>query len=517
LLVDDDEDDYIITLDLLADIHHLNFCLDWTANYSEATNLILQQNHDIYLIDYRLGSYSGLDLLRAMLDAGCTTPMIILTGQSDRHIDLEAMKFGAADYLIKGELNATQLERAIRYARERWRVGEALRESEEKYRSVVNDVRDIIFRTDADGKWVFLNPAWTEITGYTVDDSLGRTLRDYTHSEDLAITKSAFDDLLSGDKHSCSCELRIITQSGETRWISVNARIRTLQRPDVNTNGVAGTLRDVTERRQAEEAIRRLNDNLTGRTIELQDANRELEAFSYMISHDLRAPLRTVSGFSTILVEDYGPQLDETAQEYLDLIQRRARHMDNLIDDLLEFSRTGRQEVVKTSVDVGALVQDVLADLCAAGNYSTTRTTVDPLPGCAADRALLRQVLTNLLGNALKYSHNVEAPEVHVGFTSNPTIPDNALASHRLSPWHPAGAYFVQDNGAGFDMAYAEKLFAVFQRLHNDDFEGTGVGLAIVQRIIERHGGYIWADSAPGAGATFYFLLPDIDTEFKAV
>jgi PAS domain S-box-containing protein len=256
---------------------------------------------------------------------------------------------------------------------------------------------------------------------------------------------------------------------------------------------------DITERRRAEDEVRRLNTELYAKILETTSANQELEAFSYSVSHDLRAPIRHINGFVDMLQRRSASALDETAQRHLNTIARASRHMGQLIDDLLAFSRMGRGELTRNRVSLGSLAREVIEAMRPELDGRSIEWRVDGLPDVTGDAAMLRVVLGNLLSNAVKYTRPRAQAVIEIGAVA--AEPGEVVL-------------FVKDNGVGFDMQYADKLFGVFQRLHrSDEFEGTGIGLATVRRIVHRHGGRTWAEASLGGGATFFVALPAREQE----
>jgi PAS domain S-box-containing protein len=335
---------------------------------------------------------------------------------------------------------------------------------------------DMLCISSADGYFKRLSPAFTRTLGWSVEEMLARPFIDFIHPDDQAATLAEVENQLRDHQPVLDFENRFAHKEGGWRVLSW----RSVPQYD---GSMYATARDVTERREAEQQIRELN--------------RELESFSYSVSHDLRAPLRHIDGYARILREDLGARLDAESRRCLDTIVDSSRRMGLLIDDLLAFSRLGRKPISTRAVDMRELVNGALAEVQSQGGASlNVQVQVGELPPADGDPALLRQVWSNLLGNAIKYSApRGEQARVFVS------------GERRGDLLH----YSVADNGVGFDMRYAEKLFGVFQRLHSqEEFEGTGVGLAIVQRIVARHGGAVAAQAEPGQGAIFSFELPAV-------
>jgi light-regulated signal transduction histidine kinase (bacteriophytochrome) len=255
---------------------------------------------------------------------------------------------------------------------------------------------------------------------------------------------------------------------------------------------VSAAIRDVTQRKLTEESIRKLNDDLRQRATQLEAANKELEAFAYSVSHDLRAPLRTIDGFSLALIEDFANQLPDEGHNYLMRIRTAAQRMAQLIDDLLNLSRVSRAPIEPVTVNLSSLAHNIIRELQQTQPERIVEVMIAVDLMARADQRLMRMVLENLLSNAWKFTSKQEYARIEFGIQETDRQP----------------AYFVKDNGAGFDMMYADKLFGTFQRLHaNSEFPGIGIGLAIVQRIMHRHGGRVWAEGKVDKGATFYFTL----------
>ncbi len=385
---------------------------------------------------------------------------------------------------------------------ERKKAEMALQETHAQYRQALTQAKAVPYlRYYHQSNYAFIGEEIIKYTGYSSGEfvpKLWLTLRQEAimlgDSKGMNI-KTAGEAFRSGKINHWLADYRIKTRNGETRWLNDSAVPITDQNGKVV--GALGVLQDITERKHAEEVIQNINRELekrvAERTAQLQAANKELEAFSYSVSHDLRAPLRAIDGFTKIILEDYKDKFDNEGQRLFNVIRDNAQKMGQLISDLLEFSRTGRKEVNIGPVDLNRLFKEIFTEMNRMQPERNIKLTLKRLPEVSGDANLLKIVITNLLSNAIKYTRQTPIARINVGYKKEPD-------RHIIS---------VQDNGVGFDMRYVDKLFGVFQRLHTEqEFEGTGVGLALIQRIIHKHGGEVWAEGEVGKGATFYFSLP---------
>jgi PAS domain S-box-containing protein len=387
-------------------------------------------------------------------------------------------------------------------ALEREKAAAGLREREMLLRRVLDANPNIIFVKDRAGKILLANDALAASYGIPVREIVGQSHaelhRRWGMSEEEVRTWLADDAQVINTGTALRMIERFTHRDGTAHWYSTRKLPLSL---GMNEACVLIVSADVTEQKNAEDQVRLLNVDLEKRveerTAALAAANKELEAFSYSISHDLRAPLRAIDGFAQIILEDYGDQLDEEALQLFNQIGRNAQKMGKLIDDLLQFARLARTELQSSTVNMAELVRSVIEELKALEPSWQMQIAVGDLPNARGDAAMLRQVWVNLISNALK-------------FTRGRTVATQIEIAGNYG--NDAVTYFVRDNGVGFDMKYAPKLFQVFQRLHRaEEFEGTGVGLAIVQRIVQRHGGQVWAEAKVNEEAVFHFTLPAAD------
>ena len=409
-----------------------------------------------------------------------------IMGSRDANVPGHDMRIGQAEARIQRA--ETRMEQA------ETRSEQAIRASEQSYRRLFEAAQDGILILEADtGRISDVNPFLIELLGFSHGELVGTPIWELGPFKDIVSNKAKFEQL---QQHGYVRYENLPLETKDGRKIAVEFVSNVYQAGACNV--IQCNVRDITERKRAEREICILNAELEQRvvdlTAQLQQANQDLEAFSYSVSHDLRAPLRHITGFVELLKQDVGPSLSEKSLHHLTTVSQAASRMGSLIDDLLAFARLGHQELRKVQVNLDQLAQETLGDFRAETRARGIVWEIRPLPAVWADRALLRLVLVNLLSNAVKFT----AARTHavIGIGCAPGGTGETVIS-------------IRDNGAGFDPRYAHKLFGVFQRLHSyDEFEGTGIGLANVQRIIHRHHGRVWADGVVDGGATFYFSLP---------
>lgn len=371
-----------------------------------------------------------------------------------------------------------------------------LRESEENYRTLMQNANSIIMRCVPGGTILYMNPYGRHFFGFPGDDVAGKNVQDIVipaTDEGVARMRTVMNRFALEPGPLQHTESENITRDGRLVWLAwTNTPIYDEQGNIVEVLSIGN---DITSLKAAEEDLQTLNDELeqrvTERTRQLVEVNRNLESFTYSVSHDLRAPLRAISGYSSILLHELDG-IPQRERRYLEMVRQNAHDMGRLIDDLLNFSKLGAKSLQKQLINPAMIFRDAFQEMGRDADTRNVEFRIGTLPPCRADPVLFRQLCANLLSNALKFSQNQAHPVVEIGSVEKD---GNTV-------------YFIRDNGIGLDMRYAGKIFGVFERLHTPgEYEGTGVGLAIVQRIIEMHGGSIWVESAPGEGATFFFTI----------
>ncbi|MDD1718249.1 MAG: ATP-binding protein, partial [Methanoregulaceae archaeon] len=490
-------------------------------DYAADMSLIVELTYDRSLISAALDrmvitriAIAALALLASsfiaiLVSRRLTRPIQEMVEDADRiargDLDHEVRGGIGKEFDVLGESINSMLNKLKDTIRMQKETESGLRASEERYHEISDLISDYAYATevqeDESYRLEWATGAFLQIFGYTAEELLEKDAGDaVVHPEDRDAIAEFHSHMTSNQPYSR--EFRIIARSGEIHWVSQ----RNQPKWDGEKNRLAGYYvagQDITERKKVEEQIRKLNEELeqrvSERTAQLVAINRELESFSYMVSHDLQAPLRAIDGFSHILSEEFGKDLPAEAQRYLRLLGDNAVQMHRLIEDLLNFSRTTRQSLRIERISPNVIVRECIEKLRPLWTGREVEFSIGDLPDCDADPALLRQVYMNLLSNALKFTRTREHTRIGIdSYIDRGTV-----------------VYYVKDNGVGFEMKYAERMFGVFQRFHSArEYEGTGLGLAIVQRVVHRHGGMVWAKGEAGAGATFFFTLsrkPDDD------
>jgi PAS domain S-box-containing protein len=509
ILIVDDLADKLLALETILEPLGQNLVLARSGR--EALKLILNQEFTVMILDINMPGMDGFETagLIRQRQSCAHTPIIFVTSFSTGDTEVyRGYSLGAVDYLFTPVVpdvlrsKVSVFVELARKSRQVQRQAEALRKVEEErlQRQLAETStrlegearRNHFFRLSIEllaiatieGRFAQTNPTWQSALGYGDDALNGQLFTGWIHEEDQAATQAVLQRVIRSGRPEYF-ESRFRHAQGHYRWLGWTIA------PFEKEGLLYIFARDITERREGEEEIRQLNEDLSRQARSLQSLNQELETFSYSISHDLRAPLRAISSYSQMMIEE-GVAVTGDSAQMLQAIHRNSVHMSQLIDDFLNFFRVGQQEVNVTAIDMDAAVKDAILGLRNELSKHPVQFKISPLPPAKGDRAMVGQVVVNLISNSVKFTQQVKKPVVEVSCEpdSNPPV------------------YRVKDNGAGFSMEHYSKLFGVFQRLHNRaDFPGTGIGLAIVQKIVQRHGGRIWAESKVNGGATFYFTL----------
>ncbi|MGH9353526.1 MAG: ATP-binding protein, partial [Terriglobia bacterium] len=447
--------------------------------------------------DHSLPAFDGVSAFKMAREKCPDLPFIFVSGALGEEKAVEMLKAGATDCILKDRIErlVPAVIRALREGEElakRREAEKALSTSESRYRRLFEAAQDGILLLDPETATITdANPFVLKILGYTREEVLGKKLWNLGPFQDIAASEDAFRSLKEGGYIRYE-DLPLETKSGEHKDVEFVSNVYWAGDEKV----IQCNIRDITDRKQAENEIRRLNEGLERRvqlrTFELEAVNRELEAFTYSVAHDLRVPLRHIEGFTKILTADFSAEMKPGAQEYLQHITDGAQSMTRLIDDLLNLAHITQQNLKVQAAELNPLVEKVISELKPEMEGREIEWKIGALPSMDCDPGLMKQVFFNLLSNAIKYTRPRKPAVIQVG---QMTGKDGLVI-------------FVRDNGVGFNMASADRLFGAFQRLHRkEDFEGTGIGLATVRRIIHKHGGRIWADAETNEGAAFYFTL----------
>lgn len=508
LLVDDSPDKLLALEAALTD---LGQPVVKAESGNEALRLVLRREFAVILLDINMPGMDGFETasLIRQRKSSAHTPIIFVTSFSTGDIEVyRGYSLGAVDYLftpVTPEVLRSKVSVFVELAKknqEIQRQAVALRRAEEERMQRKLDEanariewetrRNHFFRLSIellaiatyDGIFTQTNPTWQKTLGYTDQELHGHALRDFIHPEDLSAMNEIVANILKAET-SLYFENRFRMRDGGYRWLGWTIA------PFAAEGLLYIFARDITERRERETEIQRLNADLEQRSLSLQMLNQELESFSYSLAHDLRTPLRSISAYSEMLTAGEAGELAPEVSRMVRTINRNSGRMTQLMDDFLAFFRVARKDVKQESIAMGAVAREAIAAV-GLDNKRVVDFKVDALPSAKGDPAMVLQVFINLISNAVKFTSQREKAEIEIGVLPNraPTV------------------YFVKDNGVGFNMKYYNRLFGVFERLHRrEEFDGTGIGLAIVQKIVQRHGGAVWAESVVDQGATFYFTL----------
>ena len=504
LLIDDDPNDRLLAIrELKHDLPEVT--IHEAATWEQFEQNLTPKEFDLVVTDYDLRWSNGLDILRVVKEHYPDCPVVMFTDSGSQEIAVEAMKAGLDDYVLKSPKHMIRLRQAVQSAWENTNIRRRASDLEFRLQFLLNELQVGVFRADAEGQLL------------EASDGLLKLFRaaDLSEAQAFFQTHIGLGTMTQTDISRSHREVEITDRPDGSQWLQVSET-------EISADGIRlidGLVSDITTQRQTANALRSLNQNLeqrvAQRTGRLERLNQELEMFAFSVSHDLRSPIRQIDGFAAFLEQQLrhrdrsesadgqgdrdpldGDPESKSPLYFVNRIRMLTTRAGRMIDDLLQYSRTGRAEMQITPVSMQRLVQEVMRQVESQTTQRTVHWHIETLPSVRGDRTLLRKVWQNLIENALKYTRARSAAEITVGSQTD---------EHEI-------IFFVRDNGIGFAPDQADNLFRVFQRLPNAaDFDGTGVGLANVQRVIHRHQGRVWAEGAIDAGATFYFSLPNSD------
>ncbi|MEA5495842.1 sensor histidine kinase [Limnoraphis robusta] len=483
LLVDDSPDDRLLAIrELNREFPDIE--IQEAVSLAEFYQALETDDFDLVITDYELNWTTGLDILRAVKVYDPDLPIIMFTNSGTQEIAVEAMKSGLDDYVLKSPKQFIRLSQAVRTVWENTQTRRQAAQLQLRLQFLLNELNVGVFRSTLEGELLEVSEGFLHLLG----------LSSFEEAQSFFQEQLRFHKIEGSQQEQWKWQRELICPNQQKIWVQISETL-------VNQNGkmvIDGLIDDITEQKRTAAELLELNQTLEQRvkerTVRLENINKELETFAFSVSHDLRSPIRQIDGFVNLLKQQLTSiKTDETVLHYLDMITKLTERSGRMIDDLLLFSRTGRAEMQYTTVNMEQLVQSIKLQIELRCEPRKIIWKIDSLPAVTGDRNLFQQVWQNLLENAVKYSSKKEQTEIHVGSISG----DQKIT------------YFVKDNGIGFEMNSVNRLFGIFQRLENaQQFDGSGIGLANVRRIIHRHGGQVWAEGNLGEGATFYFSLP---------
>ncbi|MEM1394086.1 MAG: ATP-binding protein [Cyanobacteria bacterium P01_D01_bin.116] len=482
LIVDDNPDDRLLVIRELGK-EFPNLQIAEIIDAKEFASTLEADNYDLVITDYQLKWTNGLDILNAFKTRYPHVPVIMFTNSGTQEVAVAAMKAGLDDYVIKSPKHFVRLSQSVRLAWENAQTRLRLNQTSLRLQFLLNQLNVGVFRATLEGELIECNDGFLRLLDLNTPEEARIFFRSYPR---LNLTNSPGNP-------PWEKEVQLLLD-GKTTWLMLSETVTELDGETV----IDGLLQNITERKSAEAEIQQLNQTLerrvTERTAQLEATNKELETFAYSISHDLRTPIRQVYSFADLLQQSLKSiNLSEEINSYLGMIIKLTKRASKMIDDLMEFSSTGRFEMLYTTIDMNRLVEEIKQQVISETQNRIIIWEIESLPTINGDRTLIRIVWQNLIENAVKYTSYKDIAEINIGSSIN---------SSEIT-------FFIKDNGVGFDMRYVDRIFGIFQRLHTEqEFKGTGIGLANVQRIIHRHRGRIWTQSAVNEGTIFYFALP---------